>query len=75
MSLAVKRTVVVQAGGRIELEMPELAPGATAEVIVLYEEQVARPRLSSFVGSGTGVFATPEEADAFIRGERDARET
>lgn len=28
----------------------------------------------SFIGAGKGVFATPEEADRFIREERDAWE-
>lgn len=74
MSLALKKTVIVQAGGRIEFEMPELAQGATAEVIVLYEERPSRPRLSSFIGTGKGAFLTPEEGDDFIRQERDAWE-
>ena len=72
---AIRQTVVVQPGGRIEVVSSELTPGASAEVIVLEEAPPARKRpLKSFHGTGKGCYATPEEADAFIRRERDAWE-
>ena len=72
MESAVRKRVVVQAGGRIEIVAPELPPGAEAEVIILLRELGgSRPRsLASLVGAGKGAFGSPEEADAFIRRER-----
>jgi hypothetical protein len=75
MIQAVRQEVIVQPGGRIEILAPELTPGRRAEVIVLEEAPArARPPLRSFHGTGKGCYATPEEADAFIRQERDAWE-
>ena len=72
MSNAIRRIVTVQPGGRIEIHAPELPPGTQAEVIVL-EIAAAAPKraLSALLGLGRGAFATPEEADAFLRHERD----
>jgi hypothetical protein len=38
MTLAIRKTVIVQAGGRIELSDPGLQPGDRAEVIVLVDQ-------------------------------------
>jgi len=77
MATAIRKTVTVQPGGRIELSSPELTPGARAEVIVLVEdgkpEAPGRP-LASFVGACKGSFRTAEEVDEFLRRERDAWE-
>jgi hypothetical protein len=35
MTKAIRQTITVQQGGRIEIRSPELHPGETAEVIVL----------------------------------------
>ena len=77
MTAALRQNVVVQAGGRIELSDPQLPAGATAEVIVLLNlpsaearEETALP-LASLIGAAKGGFATPEEVDRFINGERD----
>jgi hypothetical protein len=78
MTTAVHQSVVVQAGGRIELSDPQLPVGATAEVIVLLNLPLAEaheetaPPLASFIGAAKGGFATPEDVDRFINGERDA---
>ena len=70
---AIRQTVIVQPGGRIEVVAPELTPGASAEVIVLEEAPPTRKRpFKSFLGTGKGCYATPEEADAFIRRERES---
>lgn len=73
MEQAIRRRVIVEPGGRIVIQSDELPEGAEAEVIVL----LAQPRHASYavmLGSGQGTLATPEEADAFLRRERDAWE-
>lgn len=69
-----KQTVIVQPGGLIEVRSPDLPPGATVEVIVLLESipQDNQLGISRFIGAASGSFATPEQADEFIRQERDA---
>ena len=76
MTNAIRQRVTVQPGGVIEVRSPELTAGARAEVIILLEEPQETPRrsLRSIIGSGKGCFATPEEADAFLRQERDSWE-
>ena len=74
---ALKKRVVVQAGGRIEIRVPELKAGTTAEVIVLEEAEASEgPNghvpLRDLIGACRGMFATPEEADAFLSAEREA---
>jgi hypothetical protein len=76
MANTVRQQVIVEEGGRIVIHAPELKPGTRAEVIVLQtpngDSSEAVPPLSSLVGSCSGMFATPEEADQFLRRERDA---
>lgn len=73
---AIKQQIIVKPGGVIELTLPELSEGAIVEVIVLFQDsselakETARS-LTSLIGSAPGSFATPEEADQFIRQERD----
>ena len=71
---AIRQKITVQASGRIELCAPELAEGTQAEVIVIEEPAAHAVRsLSELLGQGRGAsYATPEAADAFLRGERDA---
>lgn len=74
---AIKQQTVVKPGGIIELTSPELPEGAIVEVIVLFEDsselaQETARSLTSLIGSAPGSFATPKEADQFIRQERDA---
>lgn len=73
MLYAIRQKITVQAGGRIELCAPELAEGTRAEVIVIEEPAPQTLRsLSELIGQGKGAYASPEAADAFLRGERDA---
>jgi hypothetical protein len=72
MLQAIRRRVTVQPGGRIEIVAPELTPGSQAEVIVLEERALRRRPLAELIGQGKGAHANPEEADAFLRQERDA---
>jgi len=74
---AIKQQTIVKPGGIIELTSPELPEGAIVEVIVLFQgsSELGKERvrsLTSLIGSAPGSFATPEEADQFIRQERDA---
>ncbi|GAB4304774.1 MAG: hypothetical protein Fur0025_46660 [Oscillatoriaceae cyanobacterium] len=66
---AIRKKVTVQPGGNIELSSIELPAGETVEVILLVDEESGESRnpLTSAIGSGKGNFATPEEADDFIR--------
>lgn len=61
----------MQEGGRIEVQSADLKAGQPAEVIVLVEEAPNGRSNASFFGSGRGAFASPEEADSFLREERD----
>lgn len=72
MVQAIKQTVTIQPGGRIEVASSEFPVGAQAEVIVLVVRDVPSKRYADLIGSGSGSFATPEEVDAFLRQERDA---
>jgi hypothetical protein len=75
MQQALKQQVTVQHGGLIEILAPELPEGTLAEVIILANLRTkSSSRLASLIGSAPGCFATPEEADAFIRTERHAWE-
>jgi len=71
MLSAIKQQVTVQPDGFIKFRSPELKPGLRAEVIVITQElspiQQKQQGLLRFMGKGKGAFATPEEADAFIR--------
>jgi len=73
MVAAIRQLVTVKSGGVIEIRSPELEPGSRAEVIVLVEPTISPQRtLSSFRGAAKGVYASVQEADAFIRSERDS---
>lgn len=78
MMQAVKQHVVVEPDGRIVIYVPQLKPGAHAEVLVVEQAEPGDADLSravglsSLIGSCRGMFATPEEADAFLAQEREA---
>jgi hypothetical protein len=71
-------TAIVRPGGVIEIRDPALPEGRTVQVTISFEESATpeewRGGLMRFFGAARGSFATPEEADAFIRAERDAWE-
>ena len=72
MTRALRRLVVVQPGGLIQVCSEELSPGTAAEVIILVDTSGLDGRpLESLIGAARGGFATRAEADAFIAGERD----
>jgi hypothetical protein len=72
-----RQDVIVEADGRIVVYVPQLKPGTRAEVIVTEcpaeaGDPAQRVRLSSLIGACRGMFASPDEADDFLRRERDA---
>ena len=72
----VRQRVVVGAAGRIVIQVPQLAPGTRAEVIVLEHSQDSLDggspvRRSSLIASCPGMFSSPQEADASLSRERD----
>jgi hypothetical protein len=73
MVQAIKENVIIGAGGLIEIRRPDLPEGATAEVIVMIETPESEPLpLSSLLGKARSGYASGEDADAFLRAERDA---
>ncbi|MBI2760507.1 MAG: hypothetical protein HYX51_03665 [Chloroflexi bacterium] len=72
MDVLIRRRVVIEPGGRVTVQSDELPDGAEADVIVRVPSDRASHTYESMFGSGRGVFATPEDADAFVRHERDA---
>ena len=70
MTEAIRQRVTVQPGGRIEIIAPQLKAGSQAEVSIL-EGRAERRRLAELIGQARGSFASPGEADAFVREERD----
>ncbi len=73
MLIANKQTVRVQRGGRIEVFVPELPEGASAEVTVKEATATTEKKRSlvNSIGQGKGAFSSADEVDSFIRAERD----
>lgn len=72
-------TAVVRPGGVVEVRDAALPEGSIVQVTISVAEEDATPDeepggLMRFLGAAPGLYATPEEADAFIRAERDAWE-
>ncbi|MCC6141759.1 MAG: hypothetical protein IT389_14200 [Nitrospira sp.] len=73
MIAAIKQTVTVQPGGVIQIQSADLVPGSLAEIIIIPDPTaMPSPKLVNAIGSAPGGFASPADADAFIRRERDA---
>jgi hypothetical protein len=75
MQAALRVTTTVQAGGKIEIEDPQLPSGEDVDVIVLFPGSPAARRRS--IGEvlaeapGRLLFRTPTDVDHFLREERD----
>lgn len=69
MARTVRKHVVVQPGGVVEIQSPDLPAGAEADVTVRI--QVDRPtngqRLTALIGRGTGLYKSADEVDSQIR--------
>ena len=74
MQSALRKSITVQYGGRVEFLVPELAEGTTAEVILIVDADSETPEtsLSALIGLAKGCYSSSSEADEFIRQERDA---
>ena len=73
MTHAIKEQVTIKPGGLVEFRHPDLPVGAVVEVIVLVKEPADEPpSLTSLIGSTKGLFGSAEEADAYLRQERDS---
>jgi hypothetical protein len=75
MVTALKQTVKIQQGGRIEIRSSELPEGSSAEVIVLVEPTRRTVPLASLIGKGRGSFDSPKQVDDYLREERDSWES
>jgi len=68
----------ILAGGRIELQIPELPEGCEATIKITVEESPSPPkrRFLDVIGDYKGgqLFRTVEEVDQYIREERDSWE-
>jgi hypothetical protein len=78
MTTTSTHTAIVGPGGVVEIRDPTLPEGRAVKVTVSIEEAEELEEklggLMRFYGAAPGLYATPEEADAFIRAERDAWE-
>ena len=74
---AIKQTVTIGPGGRVEVVSGELPEGRQAEVIVLVAPESAPPtrRLTDFLGAGRGLYSDVGDADRSLRRERDTWES
>ncbi|KUK69711.1 MAG: Uncharacterized protein XE11_0799 [Methanomicrobiales archaeon 53_19] len=72
---AIRKKVKIDSDGLIQIYVPEFKPGTIADVIVLAQSDTRKKRsFTSIIGKGQGCFARAEEADAFIRKERESWE-
>ena len=75
MVTAIKQTVKIQQGGRIEIQSSELPEGSSAEVIVLVEPTRRTVPLASLIGKGKGGFESPRSVEDYLHEERDSWES
>ena len=78
MQMALRVKTRVLANGRIEIDTPELAPGAAVELIILVPDAVM-PAQRSVIdilaeAPGQRAFKDAAEVDTYLRQERDAWE-
>ena len=79
MQTTLRLETTVLPGHRLEITAPDLPEGAKVEVIVVLPEKTAPARRSMLellqsLPPGPLLFETPEQANRFIQGERDAWE-
>lgn len=65
----------IKRGKTIELAEAIDIPDGTEVILEIIVDSAESETLTSFIGAAKGSFATPEEADRFIRQERDAWES
>lgn len=70
---AIRKKVKIESDGLIQIYVPEFESGTIADVIVLAQSDTRKKRsFTSIIGKGQGCFARAEEANAFIRKERES---
>lgn len=75
MNRSIKESVTVKPGGIIEICHPDFPVGVIAEVTVKFNtSDIPRVPITSLFGKVKGCFNNCEEADAFLRAERDSWE-
>ena len=77
MTFEVRVNTVVLPGGRIEIQVPKLAAGQQATVVITVEEQEqVKQHVQDILANlpRHQLFQNAEEVDAYIREERDAWE-
>lgn len=75
MVRGLRKRVTIGEHGSVRIDASELPAGRTAEVIVVMDEADSpAPALYSLLGKLKGNFASAQEADTFLREERDAWE-
>lgn len=67
----IRKNTVVGPGGVVEVSTDELPVGTQVEVSLQTIESAPQQRLRDLRGSGQGVYASPEDVDAYIRALRD----
>lgn len=76
MQTALRLQTTILSGGKIEVTVPELAPGKQVEVIILLPESSAPARRSAAdiisQAAGHRLFQTAEQVATYLHGERDA---
>lgn len=70
-------TTTVLPGCRVEIVSPELAEGVTVDVTIQIPDGEPRKRLTmqeilATLPPGPRLFATPDDADRFLKEERDS---
>jgi hypothetical protein len=73
--VSVRKRTVVKPGGLVEVSVGDLPAGTAVDVLVEPVDTRAPVDLRTIVGSGKGLFASPEEVDAYIRSARDEWES
>ena len=74
---AIRQTVRVLPGGRIEITDAALVAGVEADVVVIVPEPSGDgappdlPPLAEMIGAASGLFASPQDVDAYVRALRD----
>ncbi|MEW6238396.1 MAG: hypothetical protein AB1656_23680 [Candidatus Omnitrophota bacterium] len=72
MPKAIRQKTKIRTGGVLEIRSPEFPEGVDVEVIVLIDDGIQSPAtLTKLIGSAKGCYASPEDADQFIRQERN----
>ena len=76
MQTAVRLTSTIQPGGRIEISNPQLPSGRAVDIIILFQQEPESVRRSVIdvlaEAPGQMAFQSVEEADTYLREERDA---